>query len=69
MRPSYWIVIVAAGGEPMAVVAPDAADVRRMLGDVALCAPTTRAALLRAGWTDESMMREGDSALEIDEAA
>lgn len=59
MKLSYWIVIVSAGDEPMAVSAANAAEIRAQFGDVALCAATTRAALLRAGWTDESIHRAG----------
>lgn len=50
MKLSYFIVIVGAGEEPLGVAAHDAKDIREQLGEVALCAPTTLAALLRAGW-------------------
>lgn len=68
MKPSYWIVIVSALGEPMGVEANDAADIRRALGDCALIAPTTKAAPMRAGWDDESIYRPGD-AMVAEEAA
>lgn len=60
MEIAYWIVVMCAGDEPLGVAARNAADIRARFGDVALCAPTTRAALLRAGWTDETIVQPGD---------
>ncbi len=69
MKLAYWIVIMCAGDEPLGVAAKDAADIRARFGDIALCAPTTRAALLRAGWTDETIVHPGEGLTDLAQAA
>ena len=64
---SCFIVIPSANGEPIAVRASDANEVRRslrpMYGDLALVAATTVAALRRAGWTEETILTVSESHL------
>lgn len=60
MKLSYFIVIVDPGDDPMGISARDAAEVRAQFGDVALCAPTTKAALLRAGWDEATILMAGE---------
>jgi hypothetical protein len=62
-------VIVETGTEPMGIAAYDAADIRAQLGDVALCAPTTLAALVRAGWDKDTIHVAGQPLVDSSEAA
>lgn len=69
MKISYFIVIVDAGDDPMGIAARDAAEIRAQFGDVALCAPTTKSALLRAGWPEDLILVAGEPLIEGTEAA
>jgi hypothetical protein len=60
MKLCYFIVIVDPGDDPMGIAAHGAAEIRAQLGDVALCAPTTKAALLRAGWDEDTILVAGE---------
>lgn len=60
MKVFYFIVIVDPGDDPMGIAAHDAAEIRAQFGEVALCAPTTKAALLRAGWDEDTILMAGE---------
>ena len=69
MKKNYWLVILCAGGEPMAMTAPTAGDIARAYNSPALIASTTHAALLRAGWTEDTICDVSDPDCCITEAA
>ena len=51
----YYIAILAAGDEPIALTAADREQVRALYPDAALVAPTTREEIFAAGWDAEGI--------------